>query len=278
MTAVCETIRQTLPDGTQLHVRVWTPTHSRADRTVLWIHGGCEHGGRYDHVATRWAERGWRLILPDHRGHGLSDGVRTDVLTFEQYLEDLQTVLKVHAPNGRADLWVGHSMGGLLAARLAQTTPPPRGVILSSPLLGLLIRVPLWKWCLGQLLVSFVPTLRFRTGLDPHNMTRDEVFLERRRVDPDLQRTVTARWFFALQAMLRKVQRDAARVQCPLLLLQGLADRTVDPQAARDWLRRTSAIRRELIEYPECVHELLNDTCWPEVTETMLDWAETVTR
>jgi alpha-beta hydrolase superfamily lysophospholipase len=146
--------------------------------------------------------------------------------------------------------------------------------VLTAPLLGLSLKVPAWKLWLGRGLRWLVPTTRFRTGLDPHNMTRDPEFLARRRADPLLQKHVSIRWFYALQRELARVWAEAGAIRCPVLLLVGTADRTIDPAACREWLARTSAAPAEFVERPGGVHELLNDRDWDAVHQLIWEWVE----
>lgn len=259
--------------GWNLVVRVCTPDGPTPGRMLLLIHGGCEHGGRYLNVAQRLAQRGWTSVIPDHRGHGRSDGPRMDVAAVEEYLDDLRELRAEFCGNDPPVL-LGHSFGGLLAIRLVQTGMSVQALVLSAPLLKLGLHVPSWKLWLGRHLCQWAPRTRFRTGLDPYNMTRDPEYLARRRADPLIQKFVTVRWFFAVQRALDAAHRDAGRITCPLLAVQGTDDWTVDPEALRQWLPRTNAAPRELIEFPERVHELLNDRDWETVVDRVADWLE----
>lgn len=258
-------------DGVQLHVRLGRPS-GPAKGTILWVHGGCEHGGRHDHVITRFAAAGWSIVLPDHRGHGRSEGERTDIDRCETYLNDLIALQEKYCPNGRAEVVFGHSFGGLLALRLAQTDQQPQAMVLSAPLIRLLLPVPWWKRAAGEVLVRVSPRVRFRTHINPRNMTRDPAFLERRLADPLLLRSVTVRWFFAMQRCMQQVHRDAARLSCPMLAIQGSADRTVDPTALPGFLERTNSNDREVRVFPDHVHELLQESDWEQTAALILDW------
>ncbi len=260
-------------DGLRLQVRIYTP--DRFDRgTILFIHGGGDHGGRYLHVAERLGQCGWRSILPDHRGHGASEGERWDIDRCETYFADLTRVLAQFQQPKEQTVLLGHSFGGLLAARWAEIAPSPRAAVLTSPLLGLALNVPLWKRWLGHLLLYIAPKTRFRSGLDPKNMMLDPNRLAERRADPYLQKQLTARWFFAMQDCIAVTRRDVAAVECPLLVLQGADDRTVLPGASREWIGLTSAQVREFHEFPGHVHELLNESDWAETTDLIADWLE----
>jgi acylglycerol lipase len=262
--------------GLTLLVRVLTPNQPVAGRMLFFIHGVCEHGGRYQRVAEHLAARGWTCVIPDHRGHGESEGSRADVATIDEYLDDLRQVRDEFCGTMTPAI-LSHSFGGLLAARMAQLGPVPRALVLSAPLLGVSLPVPWWKWWLGRALCLVAPQTRFRTGINPYSLSRDPEVLAQRKADPLIQRHITARWFFAMQRGLQEVQRDAGRITCPVLALQGLADRTVNPDAVRAWWDRLGSTRKELIELPDHVHELLNEPDWLETTDRIAGWLEAMT-
>lgn len=262
-------------DGTRLSVRIASPADRPVQRSLLWIHGLSEHGGRYEHVLRHWTQRGWRVVLPDHRGHGLSGGIRSDVADFAHYLQDLHEVWNATGlQDGRSALF-GHSMGGLLAIRAVQTaTLRPAAVVLSSPLLKVRLPVPAWKRTVGRLLTYCAPLTRFRTNINPRNMTRDPAFLERRLADPLIQRSVTARWFFAMEAARQAAVANAASFNVPVLALQGALDETVDPDAIEPWLAASSSPDRSFERLSDNVHEFLNDAGWQEPADSIADWLE----
>jgi lysophospholipase len=272
---VAEHVTLRAADQTALQVRFYKPAAMVPRGKVLVIvHGGGEHGGRYGHVAEFWRQRGWLVIIPDLRGHGLSDGPRTDVSTFDRYLDDLEHVRQRCVPADAHEVWLGHSLGGLLAARWVQrTNRPPQRLLLSSPLLGLLLPVPWWKKLLGHCLLWVAPQTRFRTGIRVANLTRDPEVIAQRRADPLIQRSVTARWFFALQKSLTQVWDDVSQIRCPVFIVQGDADRTTDPVAARRWSKRLIHVDSEFMEIPQGLHELLNDQGWERIADRLEQWS-----
>ena len=149
-------------------------------------------------------------------------------------------------------------------------------MILTSPLLGLKLRVNPITRLLGQVLVRFIPTARFRNQLDPQNMTRDARFAEERRNDTLIVRTVTASWFFAMQRAIQEAIRDAARIQIPILAFRGMQDETTDGDVLAEWLLHTSSPSRELISLPMHVHEVFHESDWAESMDRMMQWLDQI--
>jgi alpha-beta hydrolase superfamily lysophospholipase len=119
----------------RVQVRRWASENPR--RLVVLVHGYGEHIGRYEHVAQALVARGADVVGPDHIGHGQSPGEPALVEDFEPIVDDLRLV--VEDARGELDVvMVGHSMGGLIAARYAQRDREDlAGLVLSGPAVGL---------------------------------------------------------------------------------------------------------------------------------------------
>lgn len=257
-------------EGVRLVVRRYGATGVAIAR-ILLVHGVCEHGGRYGHLANWLAGRGVEVVIPDLRGHGKSGGGRAHVTNFDVYLNDLRLILD-SLPSPLPLVVLGHSMGGLVAIRLAQTYPNlMSGLCLSSPLLKVALHVPRWKRLLATGLVWLIPELRFRTNIRATNMSRDEQFLARRRADPLIQKSVTAAWFLAMESAKEQAWNGPV-IDCPVLAFQGGQDATVQPEALRDWLRERVKGPQRLEWREDEVHELFNDGHWEEHAGELLGW------
>ena len=56
---------------------------------VVFVHGICEHLGRYEHIKNKFLDNGYNVYRYDARGHGRSEGKRGYLEDFTDYLEDL---------------------------------------------------------------------------------------------------------------------------------------------------------------------------------------------
>lgn len=102
-------------DGARLHVETYG-----AGEPVVFLHGALAAGGAFRGQVPSLKER-YQALLVDQRGHGRSSRLREDeAISIERLVRDACAV--VDAFGGRAHV-VGASMGGLVAARLAQDHP-----------------------------------------------------------------------------------------------------------------------------------------------------------
>ncbi|MBD2257782.1 type I polyketide synthase [Pseudanabaena sp. FACHB-2040] len=93
-----------------------------AGQLILCLHGILDQGAAWDAIASPLADRGYRIIAPDLRGHGRSSHVGLDSsYQFLDFLGDIDALLR-DLPETPLVL-VGHSMGAVLAATLASLRP-----------------------------------------------------------------------------------------------------------------------------------------------------------
>lgn len=262
-------------DGTPLFVRRYEPEEGPARGTLLVLHGASEHGGWYDHVARFLVARRWSVVIPDHRGHGRSGGPALHIRSFDQYLGDVDAVRERFAPDPRRTVVAGHSMGGLLATRTVETRPESAaGLVLLSPLFGVRVHIPATTRFVGRILSVVWPRFRFRSRVDVEFTCRDPVVRRLRREDPLAHQSVTARWFFAMQAAIAEAWSSGGAVSLPLLVVQAGDDRIVDPQAARDWFARCGSADKEFVALAEHRHELHNEPDWRDTLTRLAAWLD----
>jgi lysophospholipase len=269
-----------MADGCRLLVRRYGAiASSRAAeterRTMLLVHGACQHGGRFDQAAKFFALGGWDVLVPDLRGHGLSQGERTHVRDFTQYVHDLSTVQREFHCDGRRTVLLGHSMGGLVAIRFAQLLPQRlAAAALLSPLLAIKQRVAAWKIALGRLACKVAPRLRFNAQIRAEQTSKCPKVLAEKKLDKLLQQSVTGTWFLALQNALSHAWKEAAKLRSPLLLMQAEQDAVVEAAAARPWLQSVGAADKTLEFIPHAFHELLSEPRWPALAAEIHRWLD----
>jgi pimeloyl-ACP methyl ester carboxylesterase len=102
---------------------------------VVFVHGAFADHTAFEPMARRFAAAGFGSVAASRRGRlGVGPG-RAAGLTFDDYVEDTEAVLETL--NGPAIL-VGHSLGGLIAQRLATRGKAVALVLLASAPPGVL--------------------------------------------------------------------------------------------------------------------------------------------
>lgn len=262
----------TASDGTSLHVDVWRP-ETAPKFVVVIAHGGAEHAGRYAQLAGELVAQGGLVFGPDHRGLGRSAGPRGHVARFEDYAHDLHQVMREQASRGgdseRPEVlpWFlfGHSMGGLLSLIYLlehERDFPLRGALLSSPLLGLTMKVNPVKLAVGRLAARIAPRLALPSGLPAEAVSRDPEVVRRYVADPLRVGVVTAGWFGAMNAAIARVVQHASTIALPCLWYVGTGDQICDHHATLALFRglpKAAARDQTMREFAGYYHELHNE-------------------
>lgn len=269
--------RQRMRDGTELLLRTWMPDPKRFPEpagTVLLVHGLAEHSGRYSHVAAVLCALGLRVRAYDHRGHGASGGPRMVVPNPDSYLDDLAEIHDAAVRQwNELPILLGHSMGGLIAARFATARVRPiRALILSSPALALKLSNSMLT--LHRVLLALVPRMRVPNPIDAHMLSHDAEVARAYRTDPLVQGTISASVLESFIRGMAQAQADAPRLEAPMLMLVGGADRIVDPQGSRTFFHNAPEDLRDMVWFDAGYHEIFNEAepLRGEVFEALTNW------
>jgi len=260
--------------GTQIYYQTWTPPKKPKAILVL-AHGQGDHSGRYAHVADYLTKRGFVLWTCDHRGHGKSGGKRGHTDSFDDYLADLGQMIRIakdHYPGIKTFL-MGQSLGGLVVLDYAERHGTDlAGIVVTSPLLGLKMKVPSWKTFLGKTLSGINPTFSLKTGLDANLLTHDREIVQRYVNDPLVHGIATARFYTEFRRAQDETMRSADKLTLPCLVIQGGADGIVDPDVATEFYKRIASSDKALKVYDGFYHESLNEIGKESVLADIDNW------
>lgn len=267
------TAKLTTDDGVALHVTDWL-CPVPAERGLLILHGIGEHSGRYAHVAAFLNACGLDVRSYDHRGHGRSGGARGDVPDDEALVRDAALVMRDFAARFDAPpLLLGHSMGGLFAARFAADGAAPiGGLILSSPALA--IRLSGVQRLLLQLMSVLAPGVGVTNGLPERYLSHDAAVVDAYRADPLVHAKITARLLRSMLAAITFAHARAAQLTVPTLLLVAGADRLVDPSGSAAFHARLQPGVGTLLRYPALYHEIFNELDKDQVFADLHGWLQ----
>jgi alpha-beta hydrolase superfamily lysophospholipase len=249
---------------------------------VLIVHGLGEHIGRYRHVAAQLNAWGWDVHGYDQRGHGRSEGKRGAITQPDDLLHDLAAVidaLRAARPGARLVL-LGHSMGGLVAARFAAGglgSPEPwsrplDGLVLSSPALdpGMNAAQRLLLAVLGPL----APGLALGNGLKPEWISRDAQVVRNYVADPLVHDRVTPRLVRFIVDGGEVVAQRASDWALPTLLLYAGSDRCVAPAGSAGFAAAAPQALVAAHEFRPLYHEIFNEPEQAEVFSVLGGWLQ----
>ncbi len=267
-------------DGLRLHRCDWAPDGDTAAPTVLIVHGLGEHIGRFERTALRLAAAGWHVAGYDQRGHGQSEGARGAIAQRDSLLRDLARLIDiVRGERGGPLVVLGHSMGGLIAARFAaeglQAQPAAwhravDGLVLSSPALD--TGMSGGQRALLAILGPLAPWLAVSNGLSPQWISRDPAVVAAYCADPLVHDRITPRLARAIVDGGAFVLPLAPRWSLPTLLLWAGSDRCVAPAGSQAFADAAppGIVRAQCFE--PLYHEIFNEPEQDEVFAALLAW------
>jgi alpha-beta hydrolase superfamily lysophospholipase len=269
-------------DGTELFCRVWKggsvdgEPALKVRSTIVIAHGFADHSGRYEHVAEFFARKGYVVYAYDHRGQGKSEGVRGHVSRFSQFYDDLWFVIrraKGRNP-GKKCFLLGHSMGGLIALGYAARRPKTiNGLIVTSPLVALRMKVSPVKKGFGKLVSGLFPKLALDPGMVAEDLSHDLDVVEAYKKDPIRSPKVTTRFYVELDRTMKTVGSLAKSIATPCMFMLGGDDAVCSTDATvRFYESIPETTDKKLIVWDGLYHEILNEPEKDQVLRAMAEW------
>jgi alpha-beta hydrolase superfamily lysophospholipase len=261
----------------QLALRDWPlADHPNASAQVLIVHGLGEHSGRYEHVAQKLNSWGYAVRSFDLWGHGLSDGERGSMRDAHAMLDDLAAVVdhtRKTMPPGQSLVLLGHSLGGLLAARFVSLRMRPiDALVLSSPALDPGLNA-FQKLLLGTL-PGIAPNLRVGNGLQVKYLSHDPAVVAAYQADPLVHDRICARLALFIAQAGREVVAAASQWNTPTLLLFAGQDKLVSPQGSRDFLKLAPGAMVQSLCFDAMFHEIFNESDASSVFAALQQWLQ----
>jgi alpha-beta hydrolase superfamily lysophospholipase len=265
-----------MQDGTRLHCADYFPAGA-AHSSIVFLHGLGEHSGRYAHVADYFCARGFAVRSYDHRGHGKSPGERGDIPHQNALVDDALAVLGHWQANCPASvsrhLLLGHSMGGLFAAKVALSGACTLdGLVLSAPALA--IKMNFVQRALLKVLSSVAPGLTLSNGLKTTHLSHDPKVVASYRNDELVHGRISARLLNSMLDAMADVYAHAATLNLPTVLLVAGNDKLVDSSGSLKFADACPDNFLRLHTYENFYHELFNEFNSAAVFADVSAWLE----
>jgi alpha-beta hydrolase superfamily lysophospholipase len=264
-------------DGDNLAIQDWPLGGDLALRgVVLLVHGLGEHAGRYDHVARQLNDWGFAVRGYDQHGHGESGGARGALPTATRLLDDLADIVestRARMPRNTPLILLGHSLGGLVAARFVSLAlRPVDALILSSPALDPGLSAV--QKMLVAVLPKIAPNLRVGNGLNPAFLSHDPAVAGAYLADRNVHDRISARLARFIADAGPTTVALAPKWQVPTLLLYAGADKLVNPAGSRAF---AAAAPKQVVSahcFEDLYHEIFNELDAEPVFAELKTWLD----
>ncbi|MDY6900045.1 MAG: alpha/beta hydrolase [Cyanobacteriota bacterium] len=261
-------------NGLELYYQSWYPQAS-AQAVLVIVHGHGGHTGILTRMVEYFVECNYIVYSFDLRGNGKSPGQRGHINSWAEFRADLRAFLSlVNSKEPNQDLFIiGQSMGGTIALDyILRESNQVKGLILLSPALE--IGVSSWKLLIGKILSQVLPNFSLETGFGFSAASRDPEVVADCEKDSLRHCQGSARLATELLNTIDWIKANARKIEVPILILHGGADKVTLPDSSRDFFESLTLTDKERKEYPDSYHELHNDINYLEVLGDMENWIE----
>lgn len=253
----------TSQDDHRLYYQVWKPNSPKG--ALVITHGHGEHSDSYHRLVEALAPLSLTIYGWDLRGHGRSDGQRGYAKDFNYFVSDLhnfyQFLTDQQAFQKQPVFMLGHSMGGLIQT-LAMIENPQWNVqaqILSSPMYGIALDVPIVKDMAALLMAKVFPKVTMGNEIQNQDLTQDQQIHTEYDKDVLRHNRMSPGVYLGSLMAFEKVRTKSNLIQVPTLVQIPEVDPVVSSDVTRDIFKKLGASEKVLKQYPNCRHELYND-------------------
>lgn len=234
---------------------------------ILFLHGMFGRPSLLEPWTRTFEANGYAVHVPTLPGREPTDD---DVLARTGIDDCYAVAVDAYDRIGAPAIVVGHSMGGLLAQRIAAARQPVAAVLLASIPPGIL-----WPQLRPMPhLLPLIPRILAGKPILPSAKTMREVPLstlpsaEQEALIPRLVRD-SGRIFREMFTGAQSTRVDASAVSCPVLCVSAGSDENVAPWISRRIAKRYGA---EQQDHPRLPHWIVAESALDEVAPPVLEW------
>ncbi len=265
-------------DGMKLSGYIWEPKEN-PKAIINLVHGFGEYSGRYDEWAMRFTEKGFLVHAIDYRGHGKSDGRRGHVRKFDDFLNDIEVLVKESKklyPELPQYIY-GHSLGGNIVTNyILKREHDFKGAIISSPWYKLSFELSAFMLFIARIMNKIYPKFTQKSTLEVNALSHDKNIVDLYITDALVHEKISARMFFEIYKAGDWVLKNADKINLPLFIQHGNDDNVTSYKASREFAEKAVGLNKDVTykEWPGLYHELHNELEKDEVFKLVANWLE----
>ena len=265
-------------DGMKLSGYLWEPEET-PKALINLVHGFGEYSERYEHWALRFNKLGYVVHAIDNRGHGKSDGRRGYLNSFDDFLKDVDVLVKESEKlyPELPQIIYGHSMGGNIVANyILKRDVNFKGAVISSPWLRLAFNPSALTIFFARIVRRVFPKFTQKAKLDVKGISHDPVVVEKYLADPLIHEKISARMFFEIYQAGNWAIENTDKLKIPVLVQHGSGDLITSHKASEEFAE--NAVKNgkvaEFKEWEGLYHELHNELEKDKIFEFVSGWIE----
>ena len=264
----------------KLFYQFWQPDSGEIKAYIIAFHGWGTHSDRLILPAEYLTEKGYAVYSFDLRGHWRNAGdipghidsmdhLQKDTLLFMDVIREISQDKKIFL--------MGHSFGGLISLIFAINHPKLAGVLISSPLLGMFLKLSMGKKVIKSLsktLAKVSPNKILDYLIDQNQLTSDLKILRKHIADKNKTEVISAKSATEIDKFSKWAIENASKLLCPVLIMQSGDDKIVDKEKTKQFFELVNIKDKTYREYDGFLHELWNEKGRAQVYQDMYVWLE----
>jgi acylglycerol lipase len=260
--------------GLKIFTRSWQPDEKPCGVMVI-VHGFNSHSGQYLWAAEQFTKNGLAVYALDLRGRGRSEGERYYVEKMDDFVEDVETLVKqAKSENpGLPVFMLGHSAGGVTACVYALDH--------QAEINGLICESFAYQLPVPEIVLTFLKGLSYITphthvfSLKNKDFTRDEKVVEEMNNDILIKgESQPAQTAAAMLHASERLKKEFSQIALPVLILHGTADKATKPSGSQHFYDAAGSNDKTLKLYEGHYHDLLNDLDKEIVMKDIQNWID----
>jgi alpha-beta hydrolase superfamily lysophospholipase len=257
-----------LPLYSELHL------HPKHKGIVILLHGYGDHCGRYKHVIDKLTQNQFSVYTFDQRAHGRSPGNRGYIDSLNNWINDLDMMMDrvIVRENNKPIYLIGQGTGALIAALYyTERKPDIRGLVMIAPLIkSCASRLSFY---LAEILSMVAPHFPLMACYHDRPHTRDpqsmHVFLQDQLC---YHGRIHAKTSSEILRGTMKLLQQLSSIDCPVLIMQGTADRTAYPEGAHLLYEKAVSQDKSIKIYENCYHDLFHEIERETILSDLVAW------
>ena len=264
----------------KLFYQYWLPDSEEIKAYIIAFHGWGTHSDRLKLPVEYLTEKGYAVYAYDFRGHYRNtsempghidsmDHIQKDIVLFMDIVREVAKDKKIFL--------MGHSFGGLISLIFAINHPALPGVLISSPLLGMFMKLSIGKKVIKSIsntISKLSPNKILNNEIDQNQLTSDLKILRSHIADKHKIDVISAKSASEIDKYTKWAVENASNLICPVLIMQAGNDKIVDKKKAEEFFNIVRSKDKTYKEYAGFLHELWNEKGRAQVYQDMYVWLE----